>query len=794
MSVSSASHHSDSNGESLQPILDRVAGLEGDGDKFEALDRLFVMLDPKDPSANYARGSQVLDHSAAMGVVLSTATAGSGETAMHVLWMLYRLTIAGDNATRLFQEYPSVAQVLVGKLQSGAELEDVESGSLDVLERLAHNDEGARKLFAEHGAKLVPLLLARTGDSTRSERVRVGALKVLTNLAMYADNRRAMAATYPDLVPLLPRLLCEAKSEREQVQALLALQSLAFNNPANARAMVKGNAGLVPQLVAKLGPSSSLAVQHQALLVLASLAVSQDNAREMTSAHAVELLSLLVANMAGDNQLPAALLAYHLSFPLATRAALSGNGALVAALTKAKRETTSATALLSFLALVNLFGDAGDADVLITDAAMLKQVYALIGHAMNRTQQHGWWQQLNEPLVALQLVCQVAYNRQTLWHTYHGEFLSTVLDALECAIGTKEDPDAVDNAVLVLARFSLDAQPLAWMRSNKLRLDQAFAKLMGQFPKTLRTAELLYLLVSPPKILDLPLTTVLISHHHEQQVEAQAVHSVAQQLGYPVWREKEEDGDPTAKLVDAMNRAGVVLMLVSKSYLASAYCGMECQFARNCNRKLVAVMVGPAGCDLHEPGAYYDAVGLSTPEQMEPVIRKLLETELPRTPEKKAVAAPAVAAPAPAVVAAVDAPKPAPPKTPSGLSGPGTAALAAGALAVVAAAAMGVLATTLAAAAICIAVAVAVVVFPITSTSTSTPKQPVPQNEQELRAWLAANGHEGGDLADKLIGQGLATGKLLQALAQKSAGEIKLLAELTGAQALELEAKLKALF
>ncbi|KAH9260295.1 hypothetical protein BASA81_001465 [Batrachochytrium salamandrivorans] len=75
----------------------------------------------------------------------------------------------------------------------------------------------------------------------------------------------------------------------------------------------------------------------------------------------------------------------------------------------------------------------------------------------------------------------------------------------------------------------------------------------------------------------------------------------------------------------------------------------------------------------------------------------------------------------------------------------------------------------------------------------AAPKQPVPQNEAEIRQWLSKHKH-GEEIADKLVKEGLVEAEDLEMLSKKSAAELKTLLEFSVKQALTLEAALKELF
>ncbi|KAH9260391.1 hypothetical protein BASA81_001561 [Batrachochytrium salamandrivorans] len=75
----------------------------------------------------------------------------------------------------------------------------------------------------------------------------------------------------------------------------------------------------------------------------------------------------------------------------------------------------------------------------------------------------------------------------------------------------------------------------------------------------------------------------------------------------------------------------------------------------------------------------------------------------------------------------------------------------------------------------------------------AAPKQPVPQNEAEIRQWLSKHKH-GEEVADKLVKEGLVEVEALEMLSKLSPTELKSLVELNAMQALTLSAALKELY
>ncbi|KAH9254672.1 hypothetical protein BASA81_007439 [Batrachochytrium salamandrivorans] len=730
---------------SLAATLDRTAMLmsEDDDEKVETLAKLGTTLDPSNLQTNKTRSRTVLDNKAVMGVLFNlSATTSSADVAEAALGVLLLLAYDGDNEQRLFQEYPSLLPVAMRKLEFGTEnatenvqinalnllcnltnnddnaremaknltlipllvakaesnSEQVQERALNVLWSLAANVDNAREMFTKNPT-LIPLLVAKT--ESNSEQVQEVALEVLQNLANNDDNAREMFTKYPTLVPLL---VAKTESDLEQVKikALNVLGNLAFNVD-NKREMSTKNTKLVPLLVAKV-ESNSEQVQEGALSVLQGLAFNVDNAAEMMETHSAVLLPLLVAKMNGSTRSQAAIVLYNLSCSPANRTILRGNDSVVAALTKGRENKDLDTSFFSLLTLINLFGAEEDSKVLKTDLAMLREIFGLIAHAMNKD---GW--KLNNPLLAFRYLCVVEHNRQLLWSKYGSEFLTSVLDALQQVIDDK-DLDAAENAMSTLAQFSNDTESLVWMRSNKPRLDKVINP-VGAVPRCAQDCA-----VSPPcggpsqgGCCSNP-SHWLKAHDHDQlQLEAPspgAPHPLA--VGVP-WlsgvarRAKHEGGhhDRDGRCREQEHGGlGVGVAL----YRESANCKLECQFAHNNNRKLIPVLVEP-GYVFKADGwlglllgskLYYDVSGLYNQAQMTPVILNLLRNEVEGGQVAATVAPP---------------------------------------------------------------VAVA-------------PKQPVPQNEAEIRQWLAA--FENGSLiADKLINEELVGAKDLEMLSNLRADRVE---------------------
>ncbi|KAH9260425.1 hypothetical protein BASA81_001595 [Batrachochytrium salamandrivorans] len=421
---------------SLAALLAYTATLEtkGQSERTKALKALSKTLDLSELPTNKTRGQTVLDNKAAMDVLLNlSAMTSSADVVEVALWVLLRLARDDDSAKRLFQEHPSLVLVAMRKLEFWAEnsTEGVKLKALGVLHNLAINDDNKRKMVTKNPT-LVSLLVAKVESS--SEQVQAGAFGVLGRLAINVDNAREMAIKNPRLVPLL---VTKAESNLERVQI-------------------------------------------KALGVLNNLAIDVDNATEMMAASSAVLLPLLVEKMNGGIPLQATGVVYGLSCSPANRAILCGNDSVVAALIKGRENRD--TSFFSLLALVNLFGE--DSEVLKTNLEMLQRIFELIAPAMNKVGCN-----LNNPFIAFRYLCVVEHNRQLLWSYYQSKFLTTILFALQQAIYDKNAP-AVENAVITLVQFSNDTEPLAWMRRNKLQLDQVIAQL-APFPKALKMAQFL---------------------------------------------------------------------------------------------------------------------------------------------------------------------------------------------------------------------------------------------------------------------------------------------------------------
>ncbi|KAH9260427.1 hypothetical protein BASA81_001597 [Batrachochytrium salamandrivorans] len=287
-------------GNSLAATLDRTAMLmsKDDDERKKTLAKLAKILDPSNLQTNKTRSRTVLDNKAVMGVLFNlSATTSSADVAEAALWVFRRLAWDPDNVKRLFQEYPSLLPVAMRKLEFGTEnaTEGAQIKALDLLKNLAFNDDNAREM-ATKNTKLVPLLVAKA--ESNSEQVQIKALGVLKDLANNVDNKHEMVTQNPTLVRLL---VAKTESDSEQVQeeALKVLLNLT-SNVENRREMFAKNPTLIPLLVAK-AESDSEQVQIKALIVLQNLAVNVDNKREMFTKYPT-LVPLLVAKAESNSE------------------------------------------------------------------------------------------------------------------------------------------------------------------------------------------------------------------------------------------------------------------------------------------------------------------------------------------------------------------------------------------------------------------------------------------------------------------------------------------------------------
>ncbi|KAH9260603.1 hypothetical protein BASA81_001070 [Batrachochytrium salamandrivorans] len=823
-------------------LLSHMAALEAKsaGERADALAELYKALDPSDPQTNKTGGRTALDNKAVMDALLNlSATTNSADVTGFALAVLLLLAWDDNNANRLFQEHPSLIPVVMRKLEAESATEEVQIRALSVLQNLAFNDGNKREMVTknptlisllvnkvesnservkmealgvlrnltcnadnarEMAIMLVSLLMAEVKSTSEKvqikalvvlnnlvinvddkremviknptlvplivakmesnlEQVQVDALEVLSNLAFNVDNGREMATNNPALVPLL---MAKMESNSEQVKALTVLHNLAANMD-NKREMITENPTLVPLLMAKVESNSEQA-QLNALDVLQSLAVNVDNKREMVIKNPA-LLSLLVTNLEQvealgalnnlavnvDNAAEIMVACSAVLLPLLVEK-MNGNTPLEAIKMVYNLSCSSANRAIlrgnnSVIAALTKGRENGDDDTsffsllsLINlfgaeeDSEVLKTNLAMLQEIFEVTaramNKDGW--KLNKPLIAFRYLCVVKHNRHLLWNEYGNEFLTSVLAALQRAIDDK-DLDAAENAMSTLAQFNSDTEPLAWMRSNKPQLDEVIAQLVS-FPEAFKTAQFLQLILDPPKVVAAPVTgskpTIMISYSWKHQAQARLIHSLLESQGYPVWRDEQNmKADIMTAMTDAVSKSTVVLVLVSPFYKESPNCQMECQFAHNNNRKLIPVLV--------EPGYVFKADGW-----LGLLLGSKLYYDVSRFHNKVQME--------PIIFNLLR----------NEVEG-------------------GQVATTVP----------ATVAPPVAA----APKQPVPQNEVEIRQWLSKHKH-GEEIADKLVKEGLVEAEDLERLFEKTWVELKAAIELNAKQALTLEAALKELF
>ncbi|KAH9257260.1 hypothetical protein BASA81_004417 [Batrachochytrium salamandrivorans] len=176
---------------------------------------------------------------------------------------------------------------------------DVVEDALWVLLLLAFNVDNAEQLFQEHPS-LVPVAMRKLefGAENATEDVQTNALKVLRNLAANVNNKREMATKNPMLVTLL-MVQVDSNSEIMQESALSVLCNLAANVN-NAHEMVVKNPKLVPLLMVK-AESNLKQVQINAWVALLILTISVDNKREMVTQNPT-LVPLLVAKVESNSE------------------------------------------------------------------------------------------------------------------------------------------------------------------------------------------------------------------------------------------------------------------------------------------------------------------------------------------------------------------------------------------------------------------------------------------------------------------------------------------------------------
>ncbi|KAH9256091.1 hypothetical protein BASA81_005867 [Batrachochytrium salamandrivorans] len=528
-------------------LLDRMAMLmsKKEGERKETLKELFKALDSSDPQNNKTRSRTVLDSKVAVDVLFNlSSTTSSADVAGDALRVLLRLARDDDNAKRLFQEHPSLVLVAMRKLEFEAEnaTEGVQINALALLYSLADVDN--QREMVTKNPTLVPLLMANV--ESKSEQIQVRALFVLQNLAIDVDNQREMVTKNPTLVPLLVAKM-ESNSDPVQVSALFVLHNLAIDvdnqremvtkNPTlvplllvkvefkwehvqmsalsvllhlvmgvdNQREMVTKNPTLVSLLIAKV-ESNSEQVQEVALGVLQELAFDVDNRRDMAIKNPT-LVPLLVAKMESNSeevQIKALSVLYNLAVNVVNKREMITKNPTIIPLLVAKVESNSEQVQERALKVLdNLAINVDNAAEMM--AACSAVLLPLLVEKMNG----------NTPLEAITAVYRLSCSPANqsilrgnnsvvaaLTKGREDEYTSffsllahaNLFGAEENSKQAIDDKNAlaVEYAMSTLAQFSSDPEPLAWMRSNKPRLDEVINQL-APFPDALKTAQLLQL-------------------------------------------------------------------------------------------------------------------------------------------------------------------------------------------------------------------------------------------------------------------------------------------------------------
>ncbi|KAH9259438.1 hypothetical protein BASA81_002481 [Batrachochytrium salamandrivorans] len=226
-------------------------------------------------------------------LLVAKMESNSEQVQIKALGALWNLSVNVYNKREMVTNNPTLVRLLVAKVESNSE--QVQINALGALQSLAFNIDNAREMVTQNPT-LVRLLVAKM--ESNSEQVQEGALEVLQNLAVNVDNKREMFTKNTKLVPLLVAKV-ESHSKRLQEGALGVLQGLAFN-VANRREMAIQNPTLIPLLVAKV-ESNSERMQEGALKVLKNLAANIDSKREMVTKNPT-LVPLLMAKMAFNSE------------------------------------------------------------------------------------------------------------------------------------------------------------------------------------------------------------------------------------------------------------------------------------------------------------------------------------------------------------------------------------------------------------------------------------------------------------------------------------------------------------
>ncbi|KAH9257006.1 hypothetical protein BASA81_004827 [Batrachochytrium salamandrivorans] len=516
--------------------MGRTAGLakgnKADKEKIDVINKLIQAMHSSDPPNNKMRSAQVLNNKVVMGVLLDLGVGPSSDkVSTEAIVALLQLVHDDDNGKRLFQEHPGLISALATKMESSAG--QVPEVTLWVLNNLSVNPQIQREMFVSN-PKLVPQMMVAVKSYSGS--AQASALAVLSNFALNSDNEREMFVNYPTLAPLLIAT-AESGTERAQYEALRGLSNLTFGQE-NKREMFGNHPALIPLLVAVAESGTDRAqeealkmlvgstsnpesiremfvnrpnlfplmitkvefgteqVRKLALAVLWHLSNNENNAVEMLSSCSSKLLPLLAGqvfeetmrNMHGGAVMATISVLYNLSLAAANRSVLLNYGNLVAvALAKGSRSGELRIAMISILALINVFGADSNAfklnENILENLCDTLEDTMLVGSA-----------QIDNPLLAIRHLCVVKSYRQMFWNV--GGFQYTILEALEQAIQDK-NISAMNNATLILAQFINDPEALAWMCGNGPELQRVFAQL-GPFPEALSTAQTLLRTMEPP--------------------------------------------------------------------------------------------------------------------------------------------------------------------------------------------------------------------------------------------------------------------------------------------------------
>ncbi|KAH9251941.1 hypothetical protein BASA81_010145 [Batrachochytrium salamandrivorans] len=405
-----------------------------------------------------------------------------------------RLAVVEENRREVVCKFPRLLPALACVLQTkGAyDNEPVHLKVLTVLRFLAVNDENEREM----APMLLPILVARLeagGKKKESHEMQIGMFRLLANLVHNAEYRRGIWSKYPALVQLIINKLGtqgqveEEDGDEEMKAAVLGVLPNLTYFPENKRDMVTHFPDLVPALLRELGANSSpgLAVHAGVLDVLCDLVSNAENATEILSQFAFQLLPLLVNKMDGGTLLATIRVVYNLSCPASNQPALRENSLLVSALLDAKLTSDAISRELALLTLINLFGYMDSQSTLVVEADMLQDVFSLLQVA---GEEHDLWQ-LNDPLLAFKQLCIVDANRKLIWQQFGSEFLHAVVSGLQQAIASR-DVEATESAVLILLLFSSEPGALEWMGISRALLEQLLQGLENN-TETFKTGQLL---------------------------------------------------------------------------------------------------------------------------------------------------------------------------------------------------------------------------------------------------------------------------------------------------------------